>query len=357
MTQGTLAGIASRRVLRLALGTSLCLWFSQAIGWSLSFMAPLVTMLLLSMPMPVPKLKAGILLVVALLAPVLLGGVALLPFFSYVHGVGIVLVTLALFFSFYVTARGAPPVVGVFLTLGIAVNVAIGSVNIDVLYAVVDGLAKGVICGLGFVWLAHAALPDRLGETGAAEAPAPPAKPAPAEARRLALRSLMVALPVTLAILFSAASMSYLVVMIKVATLGHQAERTDTRNMARELLLSTFWGGVGAIAGWQLLQIWPSLVFYTLIVAIAALLFGRRIFAGAGMAADASMWSYAFQTMLIVLAPAVLDSMSGSAAGAAFASRMILVSFAAIYASVAVTVFDAFFAPREGRDASPVTSG
>jgi hypothetical protein len=47
--------------------------------------------------------------------------------------------------------------------------------------------------------------------------------------------------------------------------------------------------------------------------------------------------------MIALLAPAVLDGMGGSAAGAAFWSRLLLVGIAALYGSLAVTVFDAFF--------------
>ena len=100
--------IASRRVLRLALGTSLSLAFSQAMAWDLSFIAPIFTMSLLATPTPAPNLKMGVGLVVALLIPVLIGSYLLLPFFVHLHSVGILLVALALYFAFYLTARGAP---------------------------------------------------------------------------------------------------------------------------------------------------------------------------------------------------------------------------------------------------------
>jgi uncharacterized membrane protein YgaE (UPF0421/DUF939 family) len=52
--------IASVRILRLALGTSLSLWFSQAVGWQMSFIAPVFTLLVLGLPLPALKLKQGI---------------------------------------------------------------------------------------------------------------------------------------------------------------------------------------------------------------------------------------------------------------------------------------------------------
>ena len=44
--------IASVRVLRLALGTALSMWFSQIVNWPMSFIAPVFTMLFLGLPIP-----------------------------------------------------------------------------------------------------------------------------------------------------------------------------------------------------------------------------------------------------------------------------------------------------------------
>jgi hypothetical protein len=173
----------------------------------------------------------------------------------------------------------------------------------------------------------------------------PVVKPTLEEARRMALRAFVVVLPVAILFLFSSASASYVVVMIKVASMGQQSEVADSRQMGRSLILSTLWGGVGAIIAWQLLSIWPSLIFYTLIIAIGALVFGRRIFGGTGLLADAATWSYAFLTMIILVAPAVLDGIVGAPAGAAFWSRLVLVLVASLYGSLAITIFDAFW-PR-----------
>jgi hypothetical protein len=52
--------IANRRVLRLAFGTALSLWISQAVGWSISYIAPVITMFLLAMPIARPKASSGI---------------------------------------------------------------------------------------------------------------------------------------------------------------------------------------------------------------------------------------------------------------------------------------------------------
>ena len=52
--------IAHVRILRLALGTGLSLWVSQAVAWDLSFIAPVMTLFILALPLPALSLKMGI---------------------------------------------------------------------------------------------------------------------------------------------------------------------------------------------------------------------------------------------------------------------------------------------------------
>ena len=159
MAQPVRHPVAARRILRLALGTALSLGVSQAFSWQLSFIAPVMTLLILALPLPAPGLKKGLGFVIALSAP-MIAGVGLLPFLMHARWVGIVLVALALFFSFYYTARGGAAVLGTFMTVGLTLVVTIGSVNSAVLVALIQALAVNAVLGMVFVWLAHALLPD-----------------------------------------------------------------------------------------------------------------------------------------------------------------------------------------------------
>ena len=58
--------IASVRILRLAFGTAASLWYSQAVAWDMSFIAPVMTMFMLALPLPAPGLKGGIGFIIAL---------------------------------------------------------------------------------------------------------------------------------------------------------------------------------------------------------------------------------------------------------------------------------------------------
>lgn len=341
--------IASVRILRLALGTALSMWFSQIVNWPMSFIAPVFTLLFLAMPIPALPFKAGIKLVLVLTVCAY-AGLMLLPFILNQRMVGILLLTLALFHSFYYTARGGSPVVGAFATVGLAIATAIGTVSLDAVLGVVNGVIVGAVVGLAFVWVGHAILPDSSARAEIVSAAAQ--KPASVEldpemARRSAWRSLLIVLPIVIWFLLSSASASYLAVLIKVSSMAQQAGLDQTKKAGKSLLMSTFIGGVAAIIGWQVLSIWPSLTMYILLVALCGLVMGPKIFVGQGMQANGATWSYGFLTMIVILAPAVLDGQGGSGADAAFWSRLNMFIMATLYAIGAVFVFDTLWPPKK----------
>lgn len=342
--------VAARRILRLALGVALSLCCSQVFKWDISFVSAVLTVVLLATPFPAPSFKQGAAFVLALLLPSV-ASMALVPFLIYARWVGILLMTLALFYSFYYTARGGKPVLGTFMTIGLTLVVTVGSVNTQVLVTLVEALAINAVFAIVFVWIAHALLPDLPPDPLAVKPPPPlaAAKPDLKVACRDALRALLVVLPIALLFLFMSGSTSYTVVMIKVASMGQQASADKSAGMGSSLLASTIWGGLGALVGWTLLSIWPSLLPYTLLVGLAGLLYGRGVFRGPGMHPKFSMWSYAYLTAIIILAPALLDS-AGGGSGAAIWTRVWLFIVIAFYGTAAVAVFNTFWPAKKPGD-------
>jgi hypothetical protein len=342
-TTVTAQDIASRRILRLALGTALSMGFSQLVNWPLSFVAAVFTMMLLAVPLPAPTLKSGIKFVLALVIPAY-AGMLLLPFLMHARWAGILLVVLCLFGSFYYSARGGSPVMGVFMTMGLTMVVTVGSVSADAMLMVVNGVAVGAVAGISFVALAHSLLPDlAMPLTPGVSKKSPPPKPSLESARRQAFRSLAVVMPLVLIFLFISSSTAYVVVMIKVASMGQQASTETSRAMGREQIESTVWGGIGAIIAFQVMNIWSSLLLFCLLIGLACLVYGKRIFRDAGMHPKGGMWSYALLTMIIILTPAVINTQESGDAGAAFYTRLLLFLVIAIYGSLSVVVFDTFW--------------
>lgn len=344
------SSIASTRVLRLAFGTAVSLWISQAVGWSISYIAPVITLLLLAMPLSQPKPRFFIVVVVALTFSVY-GSFVFLPLLLHQELVGLLLLSLALFHAFYFTSRGGVAVVGTLITVGLALTVAVGTVSVDALLGVASGVVIGVVVGSLVAMLSHRVVADEpqlLPATAKdADAPDNQANTDLASARHSAMRSLAVVFPILFWFLLSGASSGNMAVMIKVSAMGQEVSQKSTRDAAKSLIISTLAGGLAAVIAWQFLSIWTSLTMYVLLVVLAGLVFGQLIFEGRGLHRDAATWTYAFLTMIIVLAPAVLDSDFGSAAGARFYDRLFMFGGATLYGVGAVYVFDAFWSrPR-----------
>lgn len=336
--------IAQLRIIRLSFGTAISLWFSQLLGGDMSFIAPLFTMFILALPLPVPKLKGGAAFVLVFTTCVY-AALLLLPTLLDQPLVGLILLTLALYWSFYYTAKGGSAALGAFATIGIAITTAVGSVSVDAVLALASSMGIVAFFGILFVYVAHGCMPDSFAAAPDAAPKQQTAKSQPPDlptARWRAFRSLLIVLPVALWFLLSASSTAYVAVMIKVASMGQQAATDATKSAGRSLILSTIIGGAAAIIGWQVLSIVPTLTIYVLFVALCGMVIGSRVFSGPGMTPQGATWSYAYLTMLVILAPAVIDSDGGATAGIKFMNRLIMFGGTALYAVIAVYVVDAF---------------
>jgi len=305
----------------------------------MSFIAPVFTMFILALPLPAPKFSGGVKFALVFIVS-LYAGLALLPLIIHYPVAGLLMVALALYLSFYYTAKGGSAVLGAFATVGIALVTSVGSVSIDAVLGLIGGMSIGVIAGILFVWVGHALLPDTRAEPVAVAPKVSPAekpaeKPNLAVARLSAFRSLLIVMPI-------------------LASMGQQASIDHTRQAAKSLLVSTVIGGIGAILAWQVLSIHTSLLLYVLLIVLCGLVLGPRIFKGPGMQPAGATWSYAYLTMIVILAPAVLDQQSGANAGAAFWSRLIMFMGASLYGVLAVFIFDFFSAHRQEPAGEPI---
>ncbi len=334
--------IATLRTLRLGFGSAISLLFAELVAWDLSFIAPTFTLFILALPVPAPRLMSGLRFMIVVPGIMYLA-LLMLPTLIRQPLAGLVLLVVVLFWSFYYVARGGDAVLGTFVTVGIAIVTALGSVSIDATLAVLHALTIGIAVGVAFVWVAHALLPDSMAVMPAMPVGARPAPPAPdlAVARWNALRSMWITLPVVLWLLFSSASAAYVPALIKVASMGQQASGEGTRAAGRSLIQSTLIGGGLAILGYYLIALVPSLTLYAIFIALTGFFCGRRIFAGPAMTPNAGTWSYGYMTFFILLLPSLMDG--SPSAGEKFWDRILMFLVATLYSVAAVYVYDAFW--------------
>lgn len=342
----SIENIASTRIIRLAVGIALALAFSQAVNWPASFITPVLVATLLALPLPAPSVKFtfGFLLVIS---GSLLLGLLLLPMLHNQPAAGVLLVALGIFACFYYAESGGSAALVTFLLLGVTVIPAVGSESVDGALMISGGLIVGSIIAFLFVWLAYAIFPDPF----AVASPAKPETTARTTSAivRGALRSSSIVLPVMLWFLFATETSAYAAALIKVATMGQQTSMEGTRAAGRDLLLSTVIGGIAALIIWNVLQIWPSLLIYSLLFLLCGLMLGPQIFSGKGLAPLGPVWSYGLVTMMVIVAPGAMDTATGDAAGAKFFDRITMFVIATFYAVAAVYLFDQLW-PAENED-------
>lgn len=332
---------ADKAVLRLAIGLALAVLLAYGLALPSPFVLCVMTVLMLSKPGPPMPLLKG--MVVALLvAAVLAAGVLMVPLLEHYASVALVLTALLLYTVFFIGLRSGSPlaiVVVIAFTVIPVAGVADQALVPAISTAIALGLGVGVLVGS----LSHALFPD--GADPAAR-PAPPAVAAHT-ARWRAVQATLVVMPVLVLALVNPAF--YLSAIIKSVLLGQQAGATGARSAGRILVGSTLAGAGMATLAWFGLAMLPTLWMLVLWMAAAALWSGARIFGLEASALPPSFWSNALVTMLILLGPAIEDSVVGKDVGHASLVRVSLFVALALYAWAIVWALESWRASRSMR--------
>ena len=325
--------IQARRVFRLSTVPALTLAIAYAIQLPLPFIAPLFAFMFAAMPGPPmgPKNLFGLLVVVLISLGL---GLLLIPLLLHYQFTAILLVAVGLYFSSYLTVNMGKALFGTFLTIGFTLISAAGTVSFSLAMMVIQGLALGIVVAVFCHWMVYPWFP---------EDPAPAAKkPAetstPDQSNWIALRSTMIVLPVYWLVLTNPTA--YMAIVMKAVLLGQQSSMVDAKSAGRELLGSTFLGGIFAVLFWVLLGISTNLWMFFLWMLLFCLYFACKIYQLIATRFPASFWLNVAMTMLIMLGPAVEDSAGGKDVYAAFLGRMTLFIGITFYAWLALYVLE-----------------
>jgi len=312
---------------------ALALAVSYAMQLPLPFLTPLFALMFTAPPKPPMGLKGLFSLVLVVLLSLGIG-LMLIPLLVKYPLVGILLVTLGLYLSSYITVHKGKALLGTFLTMGFTLISAAGTVDFVLSTTIIKSLVIGITIAIGCQWLVYPWFP---------EDPAP-GKPAPApvagieNSNWIALRGTLIVLPVYLLVLTD--PLAYLATVMKSVSLGQQSSMVNAKSAGKELLGSTFLGGFFAILFWVMLGIHTGLWMFFLLMLLFGIYFASKIYQLIKSRYPASYWLNVGITMLILLGPAVEDSDSGKDVYAAFLVRMGLFIAVTGYAWLAVYVLE-----------------
>lgn len=314
------------RAQRLAWGTALCLAASFGLGLPVPILAPVFAVLLLAMRSQALGLRAAP--VLALLVLLSCGsGLLLIPLLRHAPVSGVLLVGVGLYAVFRYALRGGNGLLANLLVIGLTMIAAAGTSDFTLALSVVEALAKGMLLAVVGCAVAHALFPEPASVAG--PAPAPPASAE--EVSWIALRATLIVMPAFLLALI--APDRFMPLIMKAVSLGQQADQTDARQAARELIGSTLLAGVLAIVLWTALSLFVHLWMFFLWGLLFALWQARRLYGVITTRHGPAFWVSCLTTMLILLGQSVQDSAAGQDVYRAFAVRMGLFLMVSLYAS------------------------
>lgn len=287
------------RCFRLAFGVGLATAIAYAAGLPLAYLLIVVTLALLVVPLPPPPPRVALLLVVA---TTVMSGLGMLigPILVYVPVAGVLIALSGVAMAVIVGSRPGMAVIGTLMILASTIIAVIGAQSSAAAVAIIKVLAVTLVAAVAIAHVAHALFPEPAG-AAAPPPPLPPERPG-----WLALRTAIIMLPPLLLALANPAS--YIMLLMKGASLAQQASAGTTRRLAREMIGATAMGGAAALLLWNLLQLWPGLLLLTLGMTLCTLIMARPLYGARPSRFSADWWQFALTTMIILIGPAVADT-------------------------------------------------
>ena len=247
---------------------------------------------------------------------------------------GVVLTGALLYAVYFLGARRANPLTVILVIAFAAIPVA-GVAE----QALAGGLARPWPWGsVSESWSAASRTRSFLTFPGLPGPAVVPVPVSPEAAHRAALQATLVIMPVFVLALTNPAI--YLPALMKSGALGQQAGSTGAGSAGRELVGSTLMGALMAAAVWFGLSLWPNLWMLMLWMMAVAFWTGSRLFRVQATRWPPSFWSNALVTMLILLGPAIEDSVVGKDVYSASIVRIALFIAVAFYAWATVWVLE-----------------
>jgi hypothetical protein len=315
---------ADKAVMRLTLGLGLSVLIAYGFALPMPFVVCLMSVLVLCKPGPPLPLAKGV-IIAAIFAALITGGVLMVPLLENYALSGILLTGAILYGVFFLSLVRSNPLTMV-LVISFALIPVAGVADQAIVGMLSMTLAIGILTGTLVSSASSALFPDQ--SASAANRLAAPAVGQEA-ARWIALRATLIVMPVFVLALTNPSF--YVAAIMKTVALSQQAGEVDARSAGSELVGSTLMGALLAAIAWLGLSLHPNLWMLTLWMMGAALWAGSGIFGTRPTRFRPSFCSNALITMLILLGPAIEDSANGRGVFEASAARTVLFVAIALY--------------------------
>lgn len=329
---------------RLTLGVTTAVMVSYGVGWPLSFLAPIFTVMFLAQAAWMGWRPASKILI--LLGISLLFGVFISEFLLNYPLLCVPVYGLLFFLIYYNDTPSSPPMVSIFMTLGIAMIPILSFAGAGVAPLVAILLMVNMAIGMFFAWFFHSLLPARIAkqpeQAGATKAPPVVPKVPEKERIRLALVSTIVASSAVI-IFFALNLVQFALAMFLICVMAGTPNQNASLQLVKANSLATLIGGIAAIIAFNLLVAVPTYLFLISVTLCFALVFSIKIYEGGPQAAA---YSSGFTTFLILLGSST--GVDKSAAGD-FYMRIAQILLAGLFSIYSLMIVERLLRPRSWR--------
>ena len=320
-----------RAVLRISIGTAIAALVCYGLALPMPHLGCIMAWIVLCQGKPLP-IKKGIVVGVVLIVT-MIGGVLMVPLLTH-YPMPALLFTGLLLYLLMLMGLGGKGTQAMLLTTALTVIPIAGLIEQSLAIGIAQMMGLGIIIGTVVNRFALALFPPHPTPAAAAKKVAL----APESPHQLALRAVLIVLPVWLLALSNPSF--YIPAVMKTVMLAQQTNTLSAKQMGRELVFSTLMGAALAAVLWFGLSIWPSLLMLVLWLALVSMWVARRMVRLAANRFTPSFWSNAWVTCLILFGPAIQDSGSGKDVWIASAMRCSLYVAVALYGWACVVILE-----------------
>lgn len=286
------------RVLRFAFAATVAMLIAQIFNWPLSFVAPVLVVALLEIPIPAPLPRdflANLGYSLASVAAVFVFVMLLEPY----PLVFIVAYGLAIFLSVYFLNKGAPLLAMLLVLIAAWALPILGNIHEGATAYIAVCLSFSAVIAVVVLQIAYGILPDPPGSERV-EMPRLQSGYSARAAQAATLATIATAPAMTAFLVFDWSS--ELVVMIYIGVISMEGSLAHSLYDLKKYLTANAIGALGALVFYVVLVAVPEVHFLALLTLLATLLFGARRFSDAP---DAKYFGSALIGLIILISSSV----------------------------------------------------
>ena len=291
------ASTTVRRVWRLAFGVGLAALLSYALAPDMASIFVLLALFIL-LPPKAPPTMGELLKLLFMLVLATVWGMTLGLLIGWIPPLGILLFVTGMVFTLrFGLARPDLGIVSMLFIVGQTLIAVVSFRSVQLGMAMMLMMLCGFVFAFAVAWLSHVFL---MRDAGPEILPVPPSIRDP----WVPVRAVLVMLPPFFAAL---QDLFFIPLLIKGAFLAQQVNTDTAKQQAMELVLATLIGSAATVLLWELLSLWPSLVFLSVSLMLAVYLLACPLYGAWRSRFGFPFWQNVLVTMIILIGPAVQD--------------------------------------------------